>query len=74
MLKRIAVITAVLGAFSATATVAEPTLEGTPNALVSSASTASMAQPAARPEAFRPTAATTPDYNGAPWWPNSMAD
>lgn len=74
MLRRIAVITAALAAFSATAALAEPTLDETPNPVAGSMRTATAPQPATRPETFRPTAATTPDYNGAPWWPNSMAD
>ena len=74
MLKRITFIGAVLGVLATTTALAEPTLEGLSSPVAGSVRTGSVAQPAAKPETFRPTAATTPDYNAAPWWPNSMAD
>ncbi len=65
MLKRLAVIGAVIGAFGAPAAFAEPTLE---MSTAPSAGTASSSMATATQEAFKPTAATKP---AVLWDPNS---
>lgn len=74
MLKRLAIVSAVIGAFGATAAFAEPTLElavssPPPSSFTSTAM--ALTQPSAQSEAFKPTAATKP---AVLWDPDAHAN